>query len=87
MVRPVEATVPSDPAALAAVCTVAPTSADVTCMPSATARSGDARTVLTVPNRGISGGCATVCRATVPVPAWPAICVATSNWSTWSELP
>jgi hypothetical protein len=29
MVRPVDATVPNDPAALAAVCTLAPTSADV----------------------------------------------------------
>ena len=76
MVRPVDATVPNPP-----------TSADVACMPSATTRSGDARTVPKVPNRRISGGRATVCRATVPVPAWPAIYVATPNWWTWSEPP
>src|ERR1700733_13804936 len=47
---PVEATVPNDPAALAAVCTLAPTSADVTCKPSVTARSGkDARTKTKLP--------------------------------------
>src|ERR1700739_3707205 len=56
MVRTVEATGPSDLAARAAVWSEAQTSADVACMPSATARSGDARTVPKVPNRRISGG-------------------------------
>src|ERR1700683_990129 len=48
--KPVEATVPNDPAAFDAVCTLAPTSADVTRKPSVTARSGkDARTTPKLP--------------------------------------
>src|SRR3984885_2846986 len=66
--KPVEATVPNDPAALAAVCTLAPTSADVACKPSVTARSGkDARTnpkLLTRKNqRRVRDGVALDCRA------------------------
>ena len=48
MVRPVEATVPKFSAVVAAVCTVALTSAEVTCV---IARSGDARTNPKVPTR------------------------------------